>query len=166
MKKAKLATQTLAMILLPLPLFGAKVAPLPALPQGALPNSEVVTNTVLNVDYSRYRGLTLALELNASESNSLTVAVGTAQGDSLSIEEADLEWGYDCGRWFRADTEIGIVEEWPAPGTGRVSRSLAIGRRDFNPKWNRLRIVKRGVGDSEVDASSGVEYKKFSITVR
>jgi len=152
--------------LLPLPLFGVKVTPLPALPQGALPNSEVVTNTVLNVDYSRFRSLTLVLELNASESNSLTVAVGTAQGDSLSIEETDFEWGYDCGRWFRADTETGIVEEWPASDTGRVSRSLTIVRRDFNPQWNRLRIVKRGVGDSEVDASSGVEYKKFSITVR
>ena len=156
----------LTFAMLPLSLLGVKVTPLPALPQGALPNSEVVTNTVLNVDYSRFRSLTLVLELNASESNSLTVAVGTAQGDSLSIEETDFEWGYDCGRWFRADTETGIVEEWPASDTGRVSRSLTIVRRDFNPQWNRLRIVKRGIGDSEVDASSGVEYKKFSITVR
>lgn len=156
----------LTFAMLPLSLLGAKVVPLPELPQGALPNSEVVTNTVLNVDYSRFRSLTLVLELNASESNSLTVAVGTAQGDSLPIEGADFEWGYDCGKWFRADTGTGIVEEWLEPGTGHVSRSLTINRRDFNPQWNRLRIVKRGVGDSEVDASSGVEYKKFSITVR
>lgn len=121
---------------------------------------------MLNIDYSRLRSLTLSLEVDASVSNSLSIAVGTAQGDSLSIEETDFEWGYDCGRWFRADTETGIVEEWPASDTGRVSRSLTIVRRDFNPQWNRLRIVKRGVGDFDVDASCSRAYTKFLIRVR
>ena len=156
----------LAFVLLPISLLGAKVAPLPALPQGELPNSEVATNIVLDIDYSRLRSLTLSLELEASASNSVSIAVGTVQGGSLPMEKVDFEWGYDCGKWFRADTGTGIVEEWLELGTGRVSRSLTICRRDFNPQWNRLRIVKRGVGDFDVDASYSRASTKFFIRVR
>ena len=79
--------------------------------------------------------------------NSLSIAVGTADGDSLALEDVDFEWGYVCGKWFHADTETGNVAEWPEPGTGRVSRTLTIDRNGFKSQWNRLRIVKRGVGD-------------------
>ena len=150
----------------PLLSFGARVIPLPTLPCGELPNSEVVTNVVLNVDYARLENLTLSLELNASASNSLSIAVGTAAGDALTLDETDFEWGYDCGKWFRADAATGNVDEWPEPGAGRVSRTLSIDRRDFKPQWNRLRIVKRGVGGIEVDASYSREYTKFFIRVR
>ena len=166
MKQIILVRFALIATLLPLSLLGARVATLPTLPRGELPNSEVSTNIVLNIDYARLRSLTLSLELDASTSNSLSIAVGTAQGDSLSIEEADFEWGYDCGKWFRADTGTGTVEEWAESGAGRVSRSLTIDRRDFNPQWNRLRIVRRGVGDLAVEASRNIEYKKFFIKVR
>ena len=151
---------------MPLVLFGARVVQLPALPCGELPNSEVVTNIALNVDYVRLENLTLSLELNASASNSLSIAVGTASGDALSVDEADFEWGYDCGKWFRADTETGNVDEWPDSGTGRVSRTLLIDRCAFKPRWNRLRIVERGVGDIEFEASYSREYTKFFIRLR
>ena len=150
----------------PLASFGSRGVPLPPLPCGELPNSEVVTNVALNVDYDRLEKLTFSLELNASASNSLSIAVGAAAGDSLALDEADFEWGYDCGKWFRADTATGNVDEWPEPGTGRVSRTLTINRCDFKPRWNRLRIVKRGVGDVEVDASYSSDYTKFFIRVR
>ena len=166
MKQVILVRLTLFATLLPLSLLGARVTALPTLPQGELPNSEVTTNIVLDIDYARLRSLTLSLELESSASNSLSIAVGTAQGVSLSVEEADFEWGYDCGKWFRADTGTGIVEKWPEPSAGRVSRSLTIDRRDFNPQWNRMRIVKRGVGDFAVEASREVEYKKFYIRLR
>ena len=146
--------------------FGAHGTQLPTLPSGELPNSEVFTNVALNVDYYRLVNLTLSLELNASASNSLSIAVGTAVGDALTLDEADFEWGYDCGKWFRADTETGNVDEWPEPGTGRVSRTLTINRSDFKPQWNRLRIIKRGVGDIEVNAFYSSDYTKFFIRVR
>ncbi len=158
--------RTLCLLFAPLALFGARVVQLPTLPSGELTNSEEVTNVALNVDYTRLENLTFSLELNASASNSLSIAVGTAIGDSLTLEDADFEWGYDCGKWFRADTETGNVDEWPEPGTGRVSRTLIINRRDFKPQWNRLRVVKRGVGDIEVDASYSREYTKFFIRMR
>ena len=158
--------KTLCLIFSPLVLFGAQAVPLPTLPCGELPNSEVVTNIALNVDYGRLEKLTISLELNASASNSLSIAVGTAAGDALTLDEADFEWGYDCGKWFRSDTATGDVDEWQELGTGRVSRTLTIERNDFKPRWNRLRIVKRGVGDVEVDASYSREYTKFFIRLR
>ena len=158
--------RTLCLLCAPLALFGARVVPLPTLPSGELPNSEVVTNIALNVDYDRLENLTFSLELNASASNSLSIAVGTAAGDALTLDETDFEWGYDCGKWFRADTATGNVDEWPEPGNGLVSRALSIDRRDFNPQWNRLRIVKRGVGDIEVGLSYSREYTKFTIRIR
>ena len=150
----------------PFALFGVRVVPLPTLPCGELPNSEVVTNIALNVDYGRLENLTFSLELSASMSNSLSIAVGTAEGESLTMEETDFEWGYDCGKWFRADTATGTVDEWAGPGTGRISRTLSIDRHDFKPQWNRLRIVKRGVGDIEFEASYSREYTKFFIRLR
>lgn len=149
-----------------LALFGGRVVQLPTLPCGELPNSEVVTNVALNVDFARLENLTFSLELNACASNSLSIAVGKADGDSLTVEKADFEWGYDCGKWFRADTETGNVEEWQEPSTGRVSRTLTIDRRNFKPQWNRLRIVKRGVGNIEVYSSYSSEYTKFTILLR
>ena len=71
----------------PLALFGARVTPLPTLPCGELPNSEVVTNVALNVDYARLENLTFTLELNASVSNGLSIAVGTAAGDALTAKK-------------------------------------------------------------------------------
>ena len=53
--------------LAPLALFGARVAPLPTLPCGELPNSEVVTNIALNVDYARLENLTLRMGLRLRE---------------------------------------------------------------------------------------------------
>jgi len=157
---------TWCLLLAPFMLFGARSVQLPTLPRMELPNSEVVTNVALNVDYARLKNMTFSLELNASKSNSLSIAVGTAAGDALTLDDADFEWGYDCGMWFRADTETGIVDEWPETGTGRVSRTLTIDRGDFKPRWNRLRIIKRGIGDVEVDASYSREYTKFFIRVR
>ena len=154
--------RALCLMFAPLALFGARVVPLPTLPSGELPNSEVVTNIALNVDYARLENLTFSLELNASASNRL----GTAAGDALTLDEADFEWGYDCGKWFRADTVTGNVDEWPELGNGRVSRTLTIDRRNFNPQWKRLRIVKRGLGDIEVGLSYSREYTKFTIRIR
>ena len=158
--------RVLCLLCAPLALFGARVTPLPTLPCGELPNSEVSTNIALNVDYAWLENLTFSLELNASASNSLSIAVGTAAGDSLALDDADFEWGYDCGKWFRADTATGNVDEWPELGNGRILRTLTIDRRDFNPQWNRLRIIKRGVGDVEVGLSYSREYTKFTIRIR
>lgn len=146
--------------------LAARVAELPQLPEGELPNSEVVTNIALGVNLGRLDWLAFSLALDASASNSLSIAVGAAAGDALTLEESDFEWGYDCGKWFYADTATGEVSEWPAAETGRVERTLTIHHRDISPRWNRLRIVRRGLGDLHVDASQSSASKKFVLKLR
>lgn len=157
---------SLSAIIQPLSLFAERVVALPSLPEGEMPNSEVVTNVALGVNPERLDRLSFSLSLDASASNSLAIAVGAAAGDALTLEEADFEWGYDCGKWFYADTATGGVWEWPEATTGRVSRTLAISGRNFNPSWNRIKVIKRGLGAIEIDSSLTVENKKFSIRLR
>ena len=146
--------------------FAARVVELPQLPEGGLPNSEVVTNIALGANLERLDWLSFSLALDACASNSLSLAVGTAAGDALTLEEADFEWGYDCGSWFYADTATGDVASWPAAETGRVERTLTIHHRDINPRWNRLRIVKRGLGDIQMEAVQSSAMKKFILKLR
>lgn len=148
------------------PLFAARIVDLPPLPIGELPNSEVVTNVALGASLERLDRISFSLALDASASNLLSIAVGATSGDALSLEETDFEWGYDCGKWFYADTATGLLEEWPSAETGRVESALAISHRDFNPQWNRIRIVKRGLGDLHVEAVQTNEHKKFSIKLK
>ena len=156
----------LCAVALPLPLLAARTVAMPSLHPGELPNSEVVTNIVLGASLERLDWISFSLALDASESNSLSIAVGAASGDVLTLEETGFEWGYDCGKWFYADTATGGVEELPSAETGRVERTLMINHRDFNSQWNRIRIVKRGIGDMHVVAVQANEFKKFSINLR
>ncbi|MBQ1345582.1 MAG: hypothetical protein IIY62_04390, partial [Kiritimatiellae bacterium] len=58
--------------------LAARVAELPSLQEGELPNSEVVTNIALGVNLGRLDWLAFSLALDASASNSLSIAVGAA----------------------------------------------------------------------------------------
>ena len=89
MKRLSIVT-SLFLMFAPLVVFGEHGTQLPTLPCGELLNSEVSTNVALNVDYGRLENLTFSLELNASASNSLSIAVGTAAGDSLALDDADF----------------------------------------------------------------------------
>ena len=148
------------------PLHAARVENLPQPAEGTLPNSETATNLVFAADLGRLEKITFSLALDANASNSLSIAVGSAAEESLALEEADFTWGFDCGKWFYADTATGVVEEWPAEGTGRAERTLTIDKSDFNPQWNRIRIVKRGLGDIHAEAVRVDEFKRFSVIVR
>ena len=63
----------------------ARVVELPQLPEGGLPNSEVVTNIALGANLERLDWLSFSLALDACASNSLLLAVGTAAGDALVV---------------------------------------------------------------------------------
>ena len=100
--------------------LGDRAVPIPVLPCGELPNSEVVTNVVLNVDYARLENLTFSLLIFLLMCMSVRSRV-----------------------------------------MGCVSRTLTINHSDFKPRWNRLRIVKRGVGDVEINASYSSVHEVF-----
>jgi len=126
----------------------AAAALLPSPPAAALPDTEAVTNIPLVVEARRLGTVRFTVSLDASPSNNVEIAVGNdADGDgTLSLEEADFVFGYDCGVWFRADTLTGTITEEEAPTEGRVTRTLELRRRAYKAEWNLLRLVRRGTG--------------------
>ena len=146
--------------------FADRVVALPSLPEAELPNSEVMTNIALNVNWERLETLSFSIGVDVCESNFVSVAVGTAAGDALALEESDFEWGCDCGVWFRADTEAGEVEREPAPSSGWTERTISIGKRQFNTSWNMVRLTKRGVGSFETSVMQGEKNKTFRLILR
>ena len=124
--------------------FADRVVTLPSLPEAGLPNSEVTTNIALNVNWDRLEMLSFSIGVDACESNFVSVAVGTAAGDALGLEEADFEWGCDCGVWFRADAETGEVERESAPVSGWTDRVISIGKRQVNASWILSRLMLTG----------------------
>ena len=141
---------------------------LPELPDSNVPNSEVSTNIVLSVDRRRLGKLSITLELNGSASNEFDVAIGNdADADgALSLEEADFIFGYDCGVWFRSDSETGVVTTESAATEGALGRTLVLGKREFNPSWNLLRLTRRGFGAIDERAEIDEEHVRFFIRLR
>ena len=72
----------LCALAMPLSLLAVRTVALPSLPTGELPNSEVVTNIALDVNSERLICLTFSLELDASTSNGVSIAVGAAAGET------------------------------------------------------------------------------------
>ena len=112
----------------------------PSLPEPTTPDAEVSTNLALNVNAARLQMLTISLSFDTCETNEVLVAVGADADDDgdLSLDESDIVFGCDCGSWYRADLRAGVVE---TPTTN----ALVIGKSQFDPAWNRLKVVRRGV---------------------
>lgn len=94
--KREVAAQTaLCIVALACSVFGHEM---PQLPDGTLPNTEVVTNVPLHVDAARLRSFGLGLQAECCVSNEVLVAVGSdADGDGdLSFGEAAFVFGLDC----------------------------------------------------------------------
>ena len=122
-------------------LAGARVL-VPSLPEAVRPDAEVSTNIALNVNAARLRTLTLSVEFDSCVTNEVLVALGAdADNDGdLTIDEAGIVLGCDCGGWYRADLRTGEIET-------ATTNALVIGKRQFDPAWNRLKVVRRGVGE-------------------
>jgi hypothetical protein len=117
---------------------GAAERQWPQLPEGTLPDTEVSTNVVLNVDAERLQTFRLRLQAESCASNEVVVAVGCdADGDGdLSFDEAAFAFGCDCGVRYFANYETGEALEG-------VGDTLVVGRRFFDPTWNLAKVVKR-----------------------
>ena len=159
-------TMLLLFALLPFALFAAKTAA-PNLPCGKLPNTEVATNLILRIDVAKTERLVFTIEADNSPSNSLSVAVGRdANGDGdLSLEEADVVFGFDCGEWFEARTANGAVASEAVQG-GRISRDIAFHDKAIFGEWNLAKVVKRGTGSIGEVVTETVENKSFVIWLR
>lgn len=141
---------------------------LPALPEPDLPITETVTNVALAVDFARLEKLTFTLSLDASPSNNYLLAIGTDRNEDgcLSLEEADVTFGYDCGSWVEADTETGNVTETPSATEGRVTHSWTFNKRTVNRGWTTLKLIRRGMSAMGEMTVKEIENEHFSIILR
>ena len=133
----------------------------PSLPEAVTPDAEVSTNIALNVNAARLQTLTLSVAFESCETNEVLVALG-AEADldgDLSVDEADIVFGCDCGAWYRADLRTGEIET-------ATTNALVIGKRQFDPAWNRLKVVRRGVGEIGESVGKDEERVRFDIRIR
>ena len=133
----------------------------PSLPEAVAPDAEVCTNLVLNVDVTRPRPLRIAVAFDSCETNEVLVAIGADADDDgdLSVDEAAIVFGCDCGAWYRADLRTGEIE-------AATTNALVIGKREFDPAWNLVKVVRRGFGEIGETLSVDVERVRFDIRIR
>ena len=139
---------------------GARVV-VPSLPEAVTPDAEVSTNIALNVDAARLQTLTLSVEFESCVTNEVLIALG-ADADSdgdLTIDEADIVFGCDCGAWYRADLRTGEVET-------ATTNALVIGKREFDSAWNLAKVVRRGFGEIGETVSVDKERVRFDMRIR
>ena len=101
------------------------------------------------------------MSFDTCETNEVLVALGAdADGNGdLSVDEADVVFGCDCGAWYRADLRTGEVE---IPTTN----ALVIGKSQFDPAWNRLKVVRRGFGSIGETVEKDEERVRFDIRIQ
>ena len=157
----KFAASVLVALLVHASAFAGARVVVPQLPEAATPDAEVSTNIALNADAARLQTLTLSVAFDSCETNEVLVAIG-ADGDNdgdLSFDEAAIVFGCDCGAWYRADLRTGEVESV-------ATNALVIGKGQFVPAWNRLKVVRRGFGEIGETVEVDEEHVRFDIRVR
>jgi hypothetical protein len=146
---------------------GARVV-VPSLPEAATPDAEVCTNIALNVDATRLQTLTLSVAFDSCETNEVLVAIGT-DGDNdgdLSFDEAAIVFGCDCGEWYRTDLRTGTASTEGSDPPVEATNAVVIGKREFDPVWNLVKIVRRGLGEIGETVEVGEERVRFDIRIR
>ena len=139
---------------------GARVV-VSSLPEAVTPDAEVCTNIALNVNAARLQTLTIAVAFDSCATNEVLIALGADADldDDLSVDEADIVFGCDCGAWYRADLRTGEIET-------ATTNALVIGKRQFDPAWNRLKVVRRGFGEIGESVEKDEERVRFDIRIR
>ena len=139
---------------------GARVV-VPSLPEAVRPDAEVSTTIELAVNAARLQTLTFSVEFESCVTNEVLVAIGAdadLDGD-LSVDEADIVFGCDCGAWYRADLRTGEIET-------ATTNAHVIGKREFDPAWNRVKVVRRGFGEIDENVIVDKERVRFDIRIR
>ena len=142
---------------------GVVVGPLPA-PDYA--DTEVSTNFAFHVGEGQNRGIVFTVELQATPSNNVEVAIGVDADEDghLSVDESELCVGYDCGTWFVRSSLDDAITTTDAADSGVFRRTYRVRARRVNPLWNLVKVTRRGVGASAENVS--VESVEHGFSVR
>jgi len=151
--------------LAPLAALSAAVGPLPP---SEYADTEVSTNIPIVVNFDEMSRLDITLSLVPSPSNGVEIAIGTDANDDgvLSLDETDRTFGYNCGSWFQRDSLRDLVKDWGDgeqrdDATSRVERTIVLKRKELDPAWDMVKVVRRGV--AEVGEVVLVERRKFGL---
>ena len=146
-------------------LFGIEV---PSLPEATFPSAEVSTNFSFAVGAVANRRLVFTLELQASPSNNVEVAIGCdANGNGhLSLDESGLAVGYDCGEWFVRSAEKDAVTSEAVSDTGTFRRVYEIRSRHVDPSWNLVKVTRRGFGAANENVTINPVETGFGLTIK
>ena len=140
----------------------------PSLPEAVTPDAEVSTNIALNIDTTRLQTLTLSVAFDSCATNEVLVAIG-ADGDNngdLSVDEAAIVFGCDCGAWYRTDLRTGTASTEGSDPSVEATNAVVIGKREFDPAWNLVKVVRRGLGEIGETVTVDEERVRFDIRIR
>ena len=137
------------------------------LPMADFADTEVSTNVVIDVSAEAPRRLRFSLELEASPSNNVEVAVGCdVDGDGcLSLDESALTVGYDCGEWFVRSMAKDSVVSSAVADSGTICRTYEIRSRNVDPNWNVIKVTRRGLAASNESVSVELAESGFAVRV-
>jgi len=139
-----------------------------SLPTSEYADTEVSTNFTFSVGEGGGRRLVFSLELQATPTNNVEVAIGhDANCDGhLSIDETALAVGYDCGEWFVRSAASDTVSHSDAATSGTFRRTYEVRSHHVDPLWNLVKVTRRGLGVAS--ESVGVEFKQcgFGLTIQ
>jgi len=126
---------------------GIAVGPLPT---SEFADTEVSTNFVFSVGEGQNRSLVFTVELQATPSNNVEVAIGidADEDGNLSLDESELCVGYDCGTWFVRSALNDAVTTTDVVDSGVFRRTYRVRAGRVNPQWNLVKVTRRGVDAS------------------
>ena len=159
------ATLFIAQALLASVVFGIDV---PALPPSEYADTEVSTNFAFAVGEGGGRRLVFTLELEATPTNNVEVAIGhDADGDGcLSLDETALAVGYDCGEWFTRSAANDSVTYSDAAVSGTFRRTYEVCSRYVDPSWNLVKVTRRGLGVANEGITIDMLESGFGVIMR
>ena len=145
--------------------FGIEV---PALPQSEFADTEVSTNFTFVVGEGSNRRLVFSLELAASPTNNVEVAIGCDADENglLSLDETALTVGYDCGEWFVRSAANDSVTYYDVADSGSFRRTYEVRSRHVYPSWNLVKVTRRGLGVADENVIVELVKSGFGLTIR
>ena len=175
-------------LFLAIPVFAFTKVKMPTLPQSEWADTEVMTNVAINLSNSRT--FSWRLEMEASPSNNVLIALGKDTNDDgeLTPSEWGTALGWDCGAWFIRYEPTGWTRTIAAnAGHHTLDCALRINKNDqpstltftedgrnlleltaadmpaelFDRTWNRLAVIRRGLDSTNERASLRIEPNGF-----
>ena len=157
-----------AFVLLSMCAFSGFGIEIPALPQSEFVDTEVSTNFAFTVGEGSNRRLVFSLELGASPTNNVEVAIGCDADEDglLSLDEVALVVGYDCGKWFVRCAANNNVTCSDAADAGIFHRTYEVRSRHIDSSWNLVKVTRRGLGASNENVSFFLVESGFGLVIR